>query len=140
MKEWFDRIRYKLARMIYPQYFEDIEERLSGLLWHATGGRLSKPNYTLEAMESAVDDYFQKCCDECEFANSKERKQEWISVEERLPNEYTRVIGCVTEKVSIPVSGECYRVGNRFHFSTLGYNRPISYWMPLPEPPKGDAE
>lgn len=66
------------------------------------------------------------------------RKQEWISVEERLPNEYERVIGCVTEKVSTPVSGECYRVGNKFHFPTLGYNRPISYWMPLPEPPKGE--
>lgn len=79
---------------------------------------------------------------DCDFYADKRiyRKQEWISVEERLPNEYTRVIGCVTEKVSIPVSGECYRVGNRFHFPTLGYNRPISYWMPLPEPPKGVAE
>ena len=66
------------------------------------------------------------------------RKQEWISVEERLPNEYERVIGCVTKKVSSPVSGECFRVGNRFQFPTLGYNRPISYWMPLPEPPKGE--
>lgn len=67
MKEWFDNLRYKLAYWIYPEYFDDIEERLSGLLCHTTGGLLSKTNYTLQGMITAVDDYWQSCCDECEF-------------------------------------------------------------------------
>lgn len=67
MKEWFDNLRYKLAYAIYPEYFDDLEERLSGLLCHVTGGLLSKTNYTLQGMITAVDDYQQRCCDECEY-------------------------------------------------------------------------
>ena len=67
MKEWFYRLRLRLAYWICPEYFDDIEERLSGLLWHTTGGLLSKTNYTLDEMIRAVDDYQQRCCDECEY-------------------------------------------------------------------------
>lgn len=67
MKEWLAEIRFKLAYLIYPEYFDDMEERLSGLLCHTTGGLLSKTNYTLEAMISAVDNYWQSSCNECEF-------------------------------------------------------------------------
>lgn len=65
--ELFDSLRYKLAYFIYPEYFDDMEERLSGLLCHATGGLLSKTNYTLQGMITAVDDYQQWCCDMCEY-------------------------------------------------------------------------
>lgn len=67
MKEWLAELRYKLAYAIYPEFFDDMEERLSGLLLHTTGGLLSKTNYTLQGMISAVNDYQQRCCDECEF-------------------------------------------------------------------------
>ena len=67
MKECFYRIRLKLAYLICPEYFNDIEHRLSGLLWHTTGGLLSKTNYTLDGMMHAVNDYQQRCCDECEY-------------------------------------------------------------------------
>lgn len=67
MKEWFAQLRYKLAYAIYPEYFDDMEYRLSGLLLHTTGGLLSKTNYTLDAMLKAVDDYQERCCDECGY-------------------------------------------------------------------------
>ena len=67
MKELFARLRYKIAYAIYPEYFDDLEYRLSGLLCHTTGGLLSKTNYTLDGMIRAVDDYQQWCCDECEY-------------------------------------------------------------------------
>lgn len=67
VKKWFDQIRYKLAYWIAPDWFDDMEYRLSGLLCHTTGGMLSKTNYTLEAMLRAVEDYQIRCCDECEY-------------------------------------------------------------------------
>lgn len=68
MKEWFNRLRYRLAYAIYPEYFDDMEERLSGLLCHVTGGLLSKTNYTLDGMIMAANDYQQRCCEEwCEY-------------------------------------------------------------------------
>jgi hypothetical protein len=68
MKEWFYRVRFRIAYFICPEYIDDIEERLSGLLFHTTGGLLSKTNYTLNGMISAVDDYQQRCCEDyCEY-------------------------------------------------------------------------
>ena len=67
MKEWLYRLRLRLAYLICPEYFDDIEERFSGLLCHTTGGLLSKTNYTLDGMIRAVDDYQMRCCDECEY-------------------------------------------------------------------------
>lgn len=65
--EWFARLRYKLAYAICPEFFDDMEHRLSGLLFHVTGGLLSKTNYTLQGMITAVDDYQNRCCYECEY-------------------------------------------------------------------------
>ena len=67
MREWFAQLRYKLAYLIAPDYFNDIEYRFSELLCYTTGGLLSKTNYTLDGMIRAVDDYQQRCCDECEY-------------------------------------------------------------------------
>lgn len=66
MKEWFAELRYKLAYAIYPEFFDDMEYRLSGLLCHVTGGLLSKTNYTLDGMIRAVDDYQDRRCVECQ--------------------------------------------------------------------------
>lgn len=45
---------------------EQVETKLSMLLWHVTGGRFSKTSYTIEEMKSFADDYWQHVCDECE--------------------------------------------------------------------------
>ena len=67
MKEWFRKIRYKLAYLIAPDWINDLEERLSGLLCEVSGNRLSKPYYPLDIMISAARDYQQECCEECEI-------------------------------------------------------------------------
>lgn len=67
MKEWFRKLRYKLAYFIAPDWIDDLEWRLSGLLCEVTGSRLSKAYYPLEVMIAQANDYQQECCEECEF-------------------------------------------------------------------------
>lgn len=61
MKEKFRRFRYWLAYAIAPDLIDDLEERLSVLLCHVTGGLLSKTNYTADTMISCADDYQRAC-------------------------------------------------------------------------------
>ena len=65
MKTKLRSFRYWLAYAIAPDIINDLEERLSYLLCHVSGGLLSKTNYTADAMISAADDYQQRVCDEC---------------------------------------------------------------------------
>ena len=65
------------------------------------------------------------------------KKSEWISVEERLPKEFESVLGYMTDAGDFPAVRECYLVGRAFYFPSLTDARPVSHWMPFPEPPKG---
>lgn len=70
---------------------------------------------------------------------------EWISVEDRLPEDYGNYLGAcidgeVTEVTFIPNTNAAYR---GLHWSTCdadGFkwltNDDVTHWMPLPEPPK----
>lgn len=56
--------------------------------------------------------------------------QEWISVKDRLPEDFAQVLICSV-------------IGNQFvaqhlrgHFYSDGINIGTSHWMPLPQPPK----
>ena len=64
--------------------------------------------------------------------------QEWISVDERLPENFIRVLGYMTDAGEFPPVRECYTVGNAFFFPALGDVHPVSYWREMPEPPKGE--
>ena len=64
------------------------------------------------------------------------KKQEWISVEERLPNEFVSVLGYMMDAGDFPPVRECYLVGRAFFFPALNDKHPVSQWMPLPEVPK----
>ena len=85
-------------------------------------------------------------CDMCDFAetlyNAGYRKQEWISVDERLPEDYGDVI-CHTRKGSIwqLTYNPKYRLFN-VSCDNVEDAMDVDYWMPLPEPPKmkGGAE
>ena len=64
--------------------------------------------------------------------------QEWISVDERIPQNFVSVIGYMTDAGEFPPVRECYTVGNEFFFPALGDVHPVSHWCELPQPPKGE--
>ena len=64
--------------------------------------------------------------------------QEWISVDEKLPQNFISVLGYMTDAGEFPPVRECYTVGNAFFFPALGDIHPVSHWCELPQPPKGE--
>ena len=66
-REFTRNFRYKLAYLIAPDWFDDLEYRFSSFLVYATGGRMSKCNYTVQAMIHEAEDFQQRVCEECEY-------------------------------------------------------------------------
>lgn len=64
--------------------------------------------------------------------------QEWIPVTEKMPEQFVSVLGYMTDAGEFPPVRECYLVGNAFFFPALCDIHPVSHWMPMPEPPKGE--
>ena len=64
--------------------------------------------------------------------------REWISVDERLPENFISVLGYMTDAGEFPPVRECYTVGNAFFFPALGDVHPVSHWREMPQPPKGE--
>ena len=64
--------------------------------------------------------------------------QEWISVDEKLPQNFISVLGYMTDAGEFPPVRECYTVGNVFFFPALGDIHPVSHWREMPQPPKGE--
>ena len=64
--------------------------------------------------------------------------QEWISVDERLPENFISVLGYMTDAGEFPPVRECYTVGNAFFFPALGDIHQVSHWCEMPKPPKGE--
>ena len=64
--------------------------------------------------------------------------QEWISVDERLPQNFVSVFGYMTDAGEFPPVRECYTVGNAFFFPALGDVHPVSQWCEMPKPKKGE--
>ena len=62
----------------------------------------------------------------------------WISVKERLPQNFVSVLGYMTDAGEFPPVRECYTVGNAFFFPALGDVHPVSHWCEMPQPPKGE--
>ena len=61
--------------------------------------------------------------------------QEWISVDERLPENFISVLGYMTDAGEFPPVRECYTVGNVFFFPALGDVHPVSHWCEMPQQP-----
>ena len=64
--------------------------------------------------------------------------QEWIPVDERIPENFISVLGYMTDAGEFPPVRECYTVGNAFFFPALGDVHPVSHWREMPKPPKGE--
>lgn len=74
------------------------------------------------------------------------RKQEWISVEERLPEDERQVLVCGM-RGRVCVCRYESRYDKNFRGIRTGFYRNedkkfmnVRYWMPLPEPPKGGTD
>ena len=92
----------------------------------------TKKNHIM-ASHVILEDYAEQ------LYNAGYRKQEWISVDERLPetNEEVLVYSSVGK-----IYTACYiRVdGIEFWFENIDGFREITHWMPLPEGPKMKGE
>lgn len=86
------------------------------------------PNEMVDPIE-AVADY---------LLDSGVTVQEWISVDERIPQNFVSVLGYMTDAGDFPPVRECYTVGNAFFIPALGDIHPVSHWCEMPEPPKGE--
>ena len=60
--------------------------------------------------------------------------QEWISVDDRLPDDDEVVIIC-TDK-NFVYAGEL--IGDTWFLDNDSWTATVTHWMPLPEPPKGE--
>ena len=59
--------------------------------------------------------------------------QEWIPVDDRLPQNFVSVLGYMTDAGEFPPVRECYTVGNAFFFPALGDVHPVSHWCEMPQ-------
>ena len=73
-----------------------------------------------------------------ENAELRARVSEWISVDERLPENFISVLGYMTDAGEFPPVRECYTVGNAFFFPALRDVHSVSHWCEMPKPPKGE--
>lgn len=69
--------------------------------------------------------------------NKGYRKQEWISVEERLPEHLENVLACDTEGKIHTATYVAYDTGRGVFCSPVRNVHHFTHWMPLPAPPKG---
>ena len=63
--------------------------------------------------------------------------QEWISVDERLPDDNDRIIAFRPNEPETSAYKYCVMWGWSVKVS-LKQHRGITHWMPLPQPPKGE--
>lgn len=68
----------------------------------------------------------------------RDAELKWIPVSEQIPKNFVSVLGYMTDAEEFPPVRECYTVGNAFFFPALRDCHPVSHWMPIPEPPKGE--
>ena len=92
-----------------------------------------------EILENKDNEPMQSYLDEADYlAAHGVTVQEWISVDERLPENFISVLGYMTDAGEFPSVRECYTVGNAFFFPALGDVHPVSHWCEIPQPPKGE--
>lgn len=68
------------------------------------------------------------------------RKQEWISVEERLPKHLEKVLVCDDKQNMFTALYVAYDNGGFDWCTSVRLVYKVTHWMPLPEAPKGGAE
>lgn len=92
-------------------------------------------NKVCEYFENENSRNLDETCPLCNWENYFVPKQEWISVEDRLPEVGTMVVGYDYES-----NVRCYFITEERWWIDDGWNTAkgwgITHWMPLPPPPK----
>jgi hypothetical protein len=67
---------------------------------------------------------------------------EWINVKDRLPEEDTRVLVVVSDENFKRVKQYVPKLDTdrMFDGRWVRWSKHVTYWQPLPEPPKGEVE
>ena len=60
----------------------------------------------------------------------------WISVEDKVPEDFVSVLGHMTDADPFPSVRECYKIGGDYCFPALDEVHPVDYWMPMPDWPE----
>ena len=107
----------------------DVREKLVELMTDKVPGIDNELRYVDDERVERLADYL--------IANGV-TVQEWISVDDRLPQNFVSVLGYMTDAGDFPPVRECYTVGNAFFFPALGDIHPVSHWCEMPQPPKGE--
>lgn len=63
----------------------------------------------------------------------------WISVKEKLPDEWVSVLGFMPDEEPFPTVREVFFTDGKFLCAGLLSYVKVTHWMPLPEPPKEEA-
>lgn len=61
---------------------------------------------------------------------------EWISVKDRLPEEFVSILVYMPDEAPMPTVREGYLTECGFMVPALLQHIPVTHWRPLPEPPK----
>ena len=69
----FDRLHAYEELDMTPEDIEQTMLRFSSFLMEMTGGRMSKTNYTVQAMVAEANDHQQRECDECYYRNEMDK-------------------------------------------------------------------
>ena len=68
--------------------------------------------------------------------------QEWVSVEDRLPEPFVSVLACIPSEEPLPTVHESYIADHGAWICILTAERyktgEVTHWMPIPQPPKGE--
>ena len=105
----------------------DIREKLIEIL--------KKPIFPHELVDptEAVADY---------LLDSGVTVQEWISVDDRLPEPFVSVLACIPSEEPLPTVHESYIADHGAWVCILTAERyktgEVTHWMPIPQPPKGE--
>lgn len=92
-------------------------------------------------------DYKNNDCDQCdfgkEFANLHRKidRQKWIAVAERLPKKSGAYLTFTKGVMMVMDFSKKHGKFNAYDmFETAESAIPVTHWMPLPKPPKGDQK
>ena len=93
--------------------------------------------------EEEISNRYAEMLDKTEEELNAERvKQEWISVDERLPEHSQKVLVCDDRQNMVTAMYVTFDNGGFDWCTSVRLVYEVTHWMPLPEPPKmkGDPE